>query len=850
MYLVSIMDTRRDFIKKAALLSGGAGLAGVLPASIQRAMAINPAAGTTFLDAEHVVLLMQENRSFDHSLGTLRGVRGFNDPRAITQPDKNLVWLQSNAKGETYAPFRLDIKDSKVTWMSSLPHSWENQVDARNNGKYDKWLDVKQSGNKEYANLPLTMGYFTREDIPFYYALADAFTVCDQNFCSSLTGTTPNRLYFWTGTIREKQSPDAAPNVRNSEVDYGVPASWTTFPERLEENGISWKVYQNELSVGVGFTGEEDSWLANFTDNPLEFFAQYRPEFSVAHYKHVQRSIEKQKAAITALEDKLKTLSGTQADVAQKELQEKRELLRKLQEHEEKWRPEKFELLSEREKNIHRKAFTTNEKDPDYHQLSTLQYHDGNTERTMQVPKGDVLYQFREDVKNGQLPAVSWIVSPENFSDHPGAPWYGAWYVAEVMDILTQNPEVWKKTIFILAYDENDGDFDHVPPFVPPHGPGTGLVSEGIDTSVEYVTREQELRKNGMQEEDVRESPIGLGYRVPLIIASPWSRGGMVCSEVFDHTSTLQFLERFLHHKTGKNIVESNISEWRRTICGDLSSVFTPYNGEKIPLPSFGDKDTFIESIHKAQFKDVPSGFKKLTAAEIAAINKNPATAPYMAKQEEGIRPACALPYEMYVDGQLSKGGFEISFKAGNELAGKAAAGVPFNVYAPGKYLSGDNSTFETVRTWAYAVKAGDRLADHWPLQSFENGIYHLCVYGPNGFFREFAGNDKAPQLEVWCDYERKGKAFTGNVSLQLNNHHTQALTVEVIDHAYGKPAQKKTLAARSKTAIVLDLQKSHSWYDFSVRITGQSSFERRYAGRVENGKAGFSDPAMGRVKG
>ena len=104
------MDTRREFIKKASLLSGGAGLLNVLPASIARAMAIDPAAGSTFYDAEHIVLLMQENRSFDHTYGTLQGVRGFNDPRAISLPDRNPVWCQSNSAGETYAPFRLDIK--------------------------------------------------------------------------------------------------------------------------------------------------------------------------------------------------------------------------------------------------------------------------------------------------------------------------------------------------------------------------------------------------------------------------------------------------------------------------------------------------------------------------------------------------------------------------------------------------------------------------------------------------------------------------------------------------------------------------------------------------------------------
>ena len=226
------MDTRREFLKKATVLSGGAGLMQLLPPAIARAMAINPEAGTTWKDAEHIVFLMQENRSFDHCYGTLQGVRGFNDPRAIRQPNNNLVWLQTNKEGETYAPFRLDIHNTKATWMSSLPHSWSNQVDARNNGHYDKWLDAKHSGNKDYRPMPLTLGFHNREDIPFYYALADAFTVCDQNFCSSLTGTTPNRLFFWSGTIRDKADENAQACVWNEDADYDTMVSWATFPER------------------------------------------------------------------------------------------------------------------------------------------------------------------------------------------------------------------------------------------------------------------------------------------------------------------------------------------------------------------------------------------------------------------------------------------------------------------------------------------------------------------------------------------------------------------------------------------------------------------------------------------
>jgi phospholipase C len=152
------MDTRREFLKKSMLLSAAAGLSSAVPASIQKAMMINPDPGSSYLDAEHVVILMQENRSFDHCFGALRGVRGFNDPRAITLPDKNLVWLQTNAAGETYAPFRFDIHDTKITWMGSIPHSRPSQVDADNRGKYDQWLNAKRSGNKKYADMPLTLG--------------------------------------------------------------------------------------------------------------------------------------------------------------------------------------------------------------------------------------------------------------------------------------------------------------------------------------------------------------------------------------------------------------------------------------------------------------------------------------------------------------------------------------------------------------------------------------------------------------------------------------------------------------------------------------------------------------------
>jgi len=842
------MDTRREFIKKATLLSGGTGLLNVLPPVIAKALAIDPAPGTTYLDAEHIVFLMQENRSFDHTYGTLQGVRGFNDPRAITLPNKNLVWLQSNKNGETYAPFRFDIKDTKITWMNSLPHAWHDQVDARNNGKYDQWLEAKPSGYKEYAGMPLTMGYYTRADIPFYYSLADAFTICDHNFCSSLTGTTPNRLYFWTGTIREKPDENTLANVWNQDADYDTMVNWKTFPERMEENGVSWKIYQNELSVGVGFEGEEDGWLANFGDNPIEYFKQFNVKL---HREYIANLPKRAKQLSVELEKRQKQFPSLDPNSSEaKKMKADMDWIAKQMamnaEDQQNCTMEKFEKLSAYEKSIHHKAFVTNRNDPFYHQLTSHSYKDGDIEREVKIPKGDVLHQFRQDVEKKQLPTVSWIVAPENFSDHPTSAWYGAWYISEVMEILTKNPEVWKKTIFVLTYDENDGYYDHLPPFVAPHPrkKNTGAVSKDILTGVEYVANEAQQSIQRL----ARESSIGLGYRVPLVIASPWSRGGWVNSEVFDHTSSLRFLEKFLSHKLGKKIEEPNISAWRRTVCGDLTSVFRTYNGEKISSPEFLSRDEFIESIHKAQFRNPPSNFKKLSRDEILLINKDPFSSPLMPSQEKGIRSSSALPYELYADGRLSadKKSFQIMLKAGNKVFGSASAGCPFHVYAPGR------SKNEDAFARSYAVSAGDALTDQWMISEFENGNYHLNVYGPNGFYREFRGTEIDPLVEVTGIYEMKGNIPTGKLALQFNNKGKKTEKILVSDNAY-KSSQRsialgKTGSSKEMVRITLDTSKSFGWYDFNIKIEGNASFERRYAGRVETGQASKTDPFMGRV--
>ncbi len=844
------MDSRRDFLKKAALLSGGAGLLGALPPSIQKAFAINPAPGTTWLDAEHIVVLMQENRSFDHTFGSLQGVRGFNDPRYIELANGNPVWLQTSAGGETYTPFHLDIRNTKITWMGSLPHSWNNQTDARNNGQYDKWLDVKKSGNEEYSKIPLTMGYYTREDIPFYYALADAFTVCDQNFCSCLTGTTPNRLFLWSGTIREEQHENSRAHVYNDEVDYDKWAKWKSYPERLEEAGISWRIYQNDITVEAGLTDEEDTWLDNFSDNPIEYFENYHVKLSKRYLNYLLKASATLPMEIESLEKQLQTsdAKGKELAALQKQLAEKRKALENVKEDKAIYTPEKYEQLSQYHKNLHEKAFTNNKNDPDYLKLTTLQYKDGADEREVKVPKGDTLYQFREDVKTGKLPTVSWLVAPEAFSDHPSSAWYGAWYVSEVLDILTQNPEVWKKTIFILNYDENDGYFDHVPPFVAPnaHDASTGKASAGLDTSVEFVTMEQEKKTPGMSEDRMREGPIGLGYRVPMVVASPWSRGGWVNSQVFDHTSCLRLMEAFLEHKVGKPVKETNISDWRRTVCGDLTSVFRPYNGEAITLPKFLERNNFVEGIHKAKFKDIPIDYSLLSGDELADIKRRPLNNKYLPKQEKGIRQACALPYELQADGILTadKKRFEITMQAKRDIYGAKAAGAPFVVYAPGSFKK--NKVADKAYSWNYAVAAGASVAEVWNIDDFENGLYHLRVYGPNGFYREFKGGNYDPAIKALIQYNAQGPS----ILLAVQNTGPEKYTVEVEDNGYKTGNQTLVLdAAGTKGAehvITINLAKTYGWYDVTLRVKGKSIFQQRYAGRVETGKPSFTDPLMG----
>ena len=186
-----------------------------------------------------------------------------------------------------------------------------------------------------------------------------------------------------------------------------------------------------------------------------------------------------------------------------------------------------------------------------------------------------------------------------------------------------------------------------------------------------------------------------------------------------------------------------------------------------------------------------------------------------------------------------------LSFSAGNKVFGNKTAGTPFRVYAMSPFEN------DPLRSWDYSVAAGDMLKDAWNLKDFSNGQYHLRVYAPNGFYREFAGNTQNPLLKITVHHEGarlNAARLTGNVVVTITNKDTKPHTLVLADNSYKSGSQHKTIAAGAQTAVILNLSKNHNWYDFSVKLKGNAIFEERFAGQVETGVVMKTDPLMGGI--
>ncbi|HEV2993971.1 MAG TPA: alkaline phosphatase family protein [Acidimicrobiia bacterium] len=450
---------RRDFLRSAALVGAGVALrpwpravraVPRLPAPPSRAAAPTP---EQLRQIQHVVILMQENRSYDHYFGSYRHGRGFDDhprgsPGVFAQVDPRRT--TGSPRGQLL-PWHLDTATMHAACTDNPSHEWVAQHQSWNQGAMDRWVTTHSlTRNDGPLAAPQIMGYYTRADLPLYYALADAFTLCDHYFCSVMAPTDPNRHYWMSATI-DPNGQAGGPVVTNAANVSAIAPSqvvtnsalytWTTMPERLQAQGVSWKVYQAPGSLA-------DTTLTN---NILVRYRQYSDPGSV----------------------------------------------------------------------LYRNAFV-----PTYPQ------------------------DFLADVEAGTLPSVSWVLAPPQQDEHPPAPSNtGARVVGTVVETLLRNPKVWAQTVLFVTFDENGGFFDHVaPPTAPPGTPDEYVTTSPLPAGAGGIS-----------------GPIGLGFRVPLLVVSPFSRGGRINSDPGDHTSLLRFLE------TRFGVEVPNLSAWRRSVTSDLT---------------------------------------------------------------------------------------------------------------------------------------------------------------------------------------------------------------------------------------------------------------------------------------
>lgn len=679
-----------DNSRRSVLQMGAVALAAeAFGPTIARALAQPASTRTgTIRDVEHVVILMQENRSFDHYFGSLRGVRGFSDPRPLMLPNGESVFRQPGPNGAV-APFHLDTKTTRSDHNASLDHNWKGSHERWKN--HDAWIRAKT---------PMTMGYFTRDDLPFYYALADAFTICDAYYCSIFGPTSPNRNFLFTGTSGLSAGYDGPLVVRNALLELNFssdpsndhamfsPLTWRTYAERLQAAGVSWKVYQ-----------EYD----NYGDNSLAYFAAFR---------------------------------GEHADAA----------------------------LMQRGRS----------------------WAEGSTKENAHDSRGEHLVAaLAKDVREGTLPQVSWIVAPYIMCEHPSAgPGYGQSLTARLLAAIVDNPEIWSKTVFLLNYDENDGLFDHMPPPLP--ALGTALGASTVSTDGENFGGE----------------PVGLGPRVPMLAISPWSKGGFVNSQVFDHTSVIRFLEQRF------GVQEPNISPWRRAVCGDLTSVFdfASPDSARSPLPDTGG---YIAAA------DASRALPRVTL---------PAT-PGVPSQEQGQRRTRALPYDVQVQCETDAARKSVALS----FANNGSAGATFNVYTANGGAG----------PWFFTVEAGKTLR-HELLAGAEG--YDLAVHGPNGFRRSYRAALGPASVQVTAIADRAQQAIV----LTLRNASGAAISASVSAKAYGAFHREVQIAVGQSVTVAVPAQANANWYDIEVTTAADPNFAQRFAGHIETGAASFSDPLIG----
>ena len=650
--------TRRTFLGASATAMGAVAL-GTHSAQLAQATR-KPVADGAPGQVKQIVILMQENRSFDHYFGTLRGVCGFDDASALELRNGDPVFKQPGPQGSVL-PFHMDTTATSAVCVGNHANNWKCNHDAWNGGHNDGWVAAKS---------PLTMGYFTRADLPFHYALADAFTICDNYHGSIMSATGANRTYLWSGMI----DPDGRHQGPIIEGGHESGLTWTTYAERLQAAGVPWKLYHVASD--------------NFGDNGLSYFKQF------SEAKPGDPLFDRGMASVPAV-------TGDKA--------------------------------------------------------------------------ADIVAALRSDVVSGTLPKVSWIVGPASTCEHPDyTPAAGAHFIHELLSALTSDADTWASTVFLVNYDENDDFFDHAVPITPP--PGT-------------------------PDEFVHGLPIGLGARVPLLVISPWSCGGYVCSEVFDHTSVIRFLELC----TG--VAEPNISAWRRMVCGDLTSAFdfTRATLSVPPLP-----DTAALAALAMACKTLPLPAPPLDAS--------------MPRQEPGTRPRRPLPYQPNAQCNVEPAGGIVRIT----LTNSGVRSVHCSIYENSPNAGGPLQ-FDVPAT-------GGEVHHSFGAHAQGGARYDCTVHGPNGFLRRFAGGfaDEAGRFEVVPTYEMNPTGHKRLV-LAMTNESGSPVTFAITANAF-RSTHVFTVAPRQTVTNSWDVElEAKGRYDFTATVDADAGFLRRFAGYLED---------------
>lgn len=669
----------------AAIAAGVAGVQAIQQAGPAVAANLNAAPLTgTIKDVKHVVVLMQENRSFDHYYGSLAGVRGFSDKQGLELPPSGSypggnVFSQPSASrsdGGAVLPFHMDSAKYNSQNAGGLDHTWSGGHSAANKGAWNRWIDAKS---------PQTMGYFTRDDLPYHYAVADAFTICDHYHCSVTGPTTPNRLYQWSGMINPVGDKGGPAN--NNPADYDPVYSWGTYGEELEKAGKTWKTYANDE---VGDSGSHP-YVGDYGDNPLWLFQAYHDAL--------------------------------------------------------------------------------NSKDPQKHKLAEHGgLHDGwKPDSGKGLDVNYLLRDFGADCAAGTLPEVSYVVAPYGWSEHPAAsPDYGAHFTNAVVQAILSNDQTWRNTVLLLNFDENDGYFDHVVSPTP---------------------------EAGTKDEFVQGLPIGLGVRVPMTVVSPWSRGGWVNSQVFDHTSVIRFLE------TWSGVADHNISPWRRSICGDLTSCFdfahpdfsVPKLPDTAPLVAAADADQ-----NKPGIKIPATGQQKMPAQEAGSKKRRP------------------IPYLQNANVAVNRGTGDVGLSMKND----GAVAVSMSVYA-NAYLPFQANPFDVAKATPRSYTWQSANTD---------GKYDFSVYGPDRFLRRFAGTViSGTHTDIPIPAVSAEVLPGGGMRLTLTNTGTPAVRFTLAGNDFS--TRKEDVSVSGNSSKTVDWTLVGGYYDVVVTANTGNGFRYRFAG-------------------